>query len=735
MSPLKSPTKFKLAKLGQSEKIGGRKIQGGTVSMKAPRTRSPIIPKLSLNFVKPGTIGPGASISTSTSNSEGDFLPPNQFFGASVSSPFYSPQSSPNSSGEEGSPPSSPRTPRTHSTRLLRSPRGKKLALFPQKGSDYFPMLAHYLGLFIPESLLLQIQTYLRVRGLKDIFDLPGKILQSHRELSVKPSLLLDAPERSTKGEVSQENNPIFCPSFQMSSVMCCVIELQKLEGFSKMRKKKWSSGEQFYLSIVSQYESDADLVPPVHQSQYRSISFENGLTDLTCSLPFLFTPSCPSILFCLYKKEEEGFEEGDEIIARAVFDPQTTSVVSNKMNSVTVELRRGLKLVFQIFYGDWGPSFIVEDFLNPEEEDPIRMEQLTRMRLNRSIVRHGKEKEEEETLNEKKKDKARGSRIIKKRKGFSDSDQRRDRSLTCESSGPLPSRGASEKDPSFSSSSTSSQNGNRKSDGDQQHQQLVNSARRRRSDPLIEPIFDQAPMDMLSLMGVNGLCIEDGKITHGFNQDLVFALLFHPNPLRRFGDMIVFFDSFYSFLTVDEIIERLQEVLKLWEVHGVKKENVVRKDGEYVIELGKYFYSNLGEFCQMWLERFSEDNDAEGVNKLVSFVQDHLLERSRFIPSGTVSQIKVLLKSVNIPLQRANLKSSVEPAEDLSLLEFDPTSFAEEVTIYLHSHMQKVEPKEVFGLAWTKTDADIRAPHLTKMINFFNKCSRFLFWFYILIL
>jgi len=66
-----------------------------------------------------------------------------------------------------------------------------------------------------------------------------------------------------------------------------------------------------------------------------------------------------------------------------------------------------------------------------------------------------------------------------------------------------------------------------------------------------------------------------------------------------------------------------------------------------------------------------------------------------------------------------------ITPSEINNLLDCDPKEIARQLTLMDYNLAKVVQPKECLGMAWTKKDKEQRSPNLLKMIERFNKVSK----------
>lgn len=60
-----------------------------------------------------------------------------------------------------------------------------------------------------------------------------------------------------------------------------------------------------------------------------------------------------------------------------------------------------------------------------------------------------------------------------------------------------------------------------------------------------------------------------------------------------------------------------------------------------------------------------------------------------------------------------------------MSILDIHPREVARQITLMHYNLCRAIEPKECLGMAWTKSDKELRSPNLLKMIQNFNTVSK----------
>jgi len=159
-------------------------------------------------------------------------------------------------------------------------------------------------------------------------------------------------------------------------------------------------------------------------------------------------------------------------------------------------------------------------------------------------------------------------------------------------------------------------------------------------------------------------------------------------------------------------------------------------KELEMYNEYRKHIRLRVWYILKYWTENYFFDfqDDPELIAKYSTFVKDTLHKYNSKLSKqleDIIDRKKTLSREVNglvspppiLPITFSG------PDGSLGLLDIDPLELARQLTLIEYELYDQIQPKECLDQCWNKEDKEKRAPHVVKLIEQFNKSSRWVVW------
>eukprot|EP01114_Cavostelium_apophysatum_P007339 TRINITY_DN1942_c0_g1_i1.p1 TRINITY_DN1942_c0_g1~~TRINITY_DN1942_c0_g1_i1.p1 ORF type:complete len:1639 (+),score=512.30 TRINITY_DN1942_c0_g1_i1:223-5139(+) len=189
---------------------------------------------------------------------------------------------------------------------------------------------------------------------------------------------------------------------------------------------------------------------------------------------------------------------------------------------------------------------------------------------------------------------------------------------------------------------------------------------------------------------------------------------------------LMVFLLTYKNFATPDLLLTKLEQRYQTPSTVNAKEANKIKM--------------RICLFLKSWMESVYEDHSPELKEKIFQFIEGPIKQDFSSLAEGLAKSVQQPRKISNaVPSESAGTSesSSTQPkakevflpksmTDKLSILDIDPVELARQLTLSLFDIYKKIEHFEFFGQAWAKSGAEMRAPHILKMINFFNGVTTF---------